>query len=180
MTTGIYGIFCTANSKVYVGYAQDIEFRWQRHCSGLRNNRHRNSHLQHAWNKYGPGCFLFEVLEECLLGDPDNREEYWIAFLNTLGNGFNLTSGGKAGRHTEEVRRKISQAQIGERNHRWGKKHTDEWRTNHSLALTGKKHTEETKRKIGAAQKGKIVSEETRAKMREAWERRKGIRINKE
>ena len=72
--------------------------------------------------------------------------------------------------HTEESRRKISEAMKG---------HivTDETRQKMSEALKGKQPTEETRRKISEAMKGHIVTDETRRKMSEAL---KGVPLSEE
>lgn len=60
--TGIYKITNLANSKIYIGSSVDILTRFKAHKSALNGNYHVNPHLQSAWNKYGEGCFQFEVL----------------------------------------------------------------------------------------------------------------------
>lgn len=54
-------------------------------------------------------------------------------------------------KHTEEFKRNHSMNQLGEKNHRFGIKMSDEQRAKISVALTGHKHSEETRRKIGLA-----------------------------
>lgn len=62
---GIYLIVNHANGKVYVG-STHVNFydRWKHHTENLRNQKHNNVYLQHAWNKYGEAMFEFMVLEE--------------------------------------------------------------------------------------------------------------------
>lgn len=46
-------------------------------------------------NKYGIEHFHIEQLEECSAENSAEREEYWIAKLNTYGHtGYNATRGG--------------------------------------------------------------------------------------
>ena len=76
---GVYQIRNKLNNKVYIGSSKDIGTRWSEHKRDLRTGEHRNSHLQNAYNKYGPENFIFEVLE--LLDSEDKqyeREQYWI------------------------------------------------------------------------------------------------------
>ena len=139
----------------------------------------------------------------------DEREKYWIEFYksNQEEFGYNLTSGGagthshiisnevrekirqaKLGNtiwldrhHTEESKKKISEARKGKDNHQLGRKRSEESKQKMRLAKLGKKlseehkknigiasglrkHTEETKKKIGLSQKGRIVTEEERLK----------------
>jgi len=44
--TGIYGIKNTLNDKIYVGKSTDIEDRFTRHRTLLKNNKHYNLYLQ--------------------------------------------------------------------------------------------------------------------------------------
>ena len=119
------------------------------------------------------------------------KEEATIRAIKKANTGKTTWMKGK--KHTEETKRKMSEAKKGNKN-RVGKKHTEETKRNISEAKkgkpsnrAGKKHTEETKRKmrkpkseehkrnISKAQKGVKKgpkSEETKRKMREAWKRR--------
>ena len=63
--SGIYGIKNIINKKTYVGSAVNIKKRWKQHISSLNIHRHRNRHLQRAWNKYGQNYFKFIVIERC-------------------------------------------------------------------------------------------------------------------
>lgn len=89
--------------------------------------------------------------------------------------------------HSEEARRKMSEANKGRKSPMKGKHHSDEAKQKMSEANKGenhpffsKHHTEETKKKKSEAMKGeknhnwgKHVSEETRRKMRESRKHRK-------
>ena len=72
MKNGVYQIRNRANGKRYIGSAAEyrgMPQRWSVHRSALNSNRHYARHLQHAWNKYGEGSFVFEVLLYCDPGD---------------------------------------------------------------------------------------------------------------
>lgn len=73
---------------------------------------------------------------------------------------------GKHKHHSEETRRKISEAKKG-------RHHSEESRRKMSEAKKGKHHSEETRRKQSEALKGIKRSEETRRKISEAMKRRK-------
>jgi group I intron endonuclease len=47
----------------------------------LKNGKHPNQHLQHAYNLYGVDAFVFEILEECDDGIVIEREQFWIDSL---------------------------------------------------------------------------------------------------
>lgn len=94
---GIYKIQNIVNNKIYIGQSIDIITRWYNHKNELNGNRHCNSHLQGAWNKYGESNFTFEVIEECTVEEIDNREIYWIDLYKSIDPnfGYNLTAGGQ-------------------------------------------------------------------------------------
>ena len=78
--------------------------------------------------------------------------------------------------HSEEARRKISEALKGKPGHPVSSE--TKLKIIESLKgkpgrFKGKTHTEETKKKLSESLKGKPLSEETKQKMREAWVRRK-------
>jgi group I intron endonuclease len=103
--TGIYAIHNIVNDKYYIGQAQDINDRWIRHRSHLKNNNHENSHLQHAYNKYGKDNFEYLVIEECEIDALDEKEVMYIQKYNSYNDGYNQDLGGKGCRgykHTEE------------------------------------------------------------------------------
>jgi len=63
--SGIYRITNTVNGKVYIGSSKDMAARCRNHRWALNAGTHGNSHLQAAWNKYGPESFEFGVFLEC-------------------------------------------------------------------------------------------------------------------
>lgn len=102
---GIYAIHNVVNDKYYIGQAQDINNRWIRHRSNLKNNTHDNSHLQNAYNKYGKENFEYLVIEECEIYELDEKEITYIQQYDSYNNGYNQDLGGKGCRgyrHTEE------------------------------------------------------------------------------
>lgn len=103
--SGIYACVCLANSRAYVGQTQHLSIRKQQHITSLQNNQHYNTHLQHAWNKYGDNNFQWVILELCPVECLDEREIYWIDYYNSFENGFNQTLGGdgKRGYHESET-----------------------------------------------------------------------------
>lgn len=151
---GIYGIYNTENNKIYIGKTgMNFGDRWDSHRSLLRNNKHDNPYLQHAWNKYGEESFEFIIVEECTVDELDDKEKYWIKYYKEQGLSYNILDGGDGfnnlGTHlSEETKRKI-----GEKNR---------------INSLGKKHSEETKRKMSEAHKGYKPTTEAIAKTAEA------------
>ena len=83
--------------------------------------------------------------------------------------------------HSDETKKKMSEAQIGEKNHYFGKKHSDETREKMRKSQmgkhgywTGKKHSDATKKRMSESRKGEksyyygmSLPEETRRKISE-------------
>ena len=95
---GIYKIVNKANNKIYVGQSIDIEERWKQHQWKAFNSNELayNSAIHAAFRKYGIENFYYEVIEEYLPEELDDKEIYWIARLNTVvPNGYNIMLGGQ-------------------------------------------------------------------------------------
>lgn len=116
---GIYAIGGPSGG-IYIGSAVRFSKRWVFHKSLLRRGKHHSPHMQHAWNKYGPDCLCFAVLEVV----DDMAQLYTIEqhYLDVLfltvkrSRIYNVTrsADGSTGRIvTEETRRKLSAFQKG-------------------------------------------------------------------
>ena len=95
---GIYKIINKVNNKIYVGQSIDIEERWKQHQWKAFNHNELayNSAIHAAFRKYGLDNFYYEVIEECLPEQLDDREIYWIEQLQSMSpNGYNLSLGGQ-------------------------------------------------------------------------------------
>ena len=152
--SGIYMILSKANNKVYVGQSSSLTTRWKYHKWELVNNKHKNRHLQKAFNIYGLENFEYKILEYCEEDTINEREKYWIAHYESTDAkyGYNFQSGGresnKGKTFSEETRLKMSKSQKG-------RKLTEEHKRKLSISKKGTHRDDETKEKIGKYQKGK-------------------------
>lgn len=185
---GIYKITNLVNKKVYVGQSVNLEERKYRHFLELAGNRHDNSHLQSAFNKYGKENFVFEIIESFPNGISKegltNREDFWIKQYNALDRnfGYNGRDAGSKGKMTAEIKQKISASNRGKTlseehkrklslSHKnkipWNKGLTTETdpRILKYIHKNGFKHSEETLQKMSAKLKGRKHSEETKIKI---------------
>jgi group I intron endonuclease len=165
-------VHISPSDKRYYGITKmEVKNRWHK-GSGYKGNQY----FYRAIEKYGWNNFIHEVLfdnltkeEACLL------EQMYIALYDTSNprKGYNLTLGGEGtvGRTfkmSEETKRKISEAQMGEKNHRYGKGYLQTGENNPMYGKDGywkgKHLPQEIRDKISKRKKGKkpIISEELR------------------
>lgn len=92
----IYRILCVPTGESYIGQTIDINRRKNKHFSTLRGNKHENSKLQNAWNKYGEENFSFEfwTFDNITPERLNDLECEYIEKYNSLEKGFNLVPGG--------------------------------------------------------------------------------------
>lgn len=85
-TSGIYGIFCKANGKVYIGGTTNLKRRSGQHLHNLRKGEHHCLGLQELFVQHGYDGLAFKILEpvegkESLI----LAEQKWIDFYSNLG-----------------------------------------------------------------------------------------------
>ena len=100
----IYIIRNTVNDKIYVGQTHvSINLRFQNHLSAAR--RGLDYVMGKAIRKYGEDKFYVELLEECLIEELNEREQYWISFFKATDYkfGYNMSIGGNVVRTTKEL-----------------------------------------------------------------------------
>jgi group I intron endonuclease len=169
------------NGKGYIGITtRSIDRRWYEHrfvqnsCGKL---------LAKAIQKYGEDSFEIKVLASAVEGIDGLKEleKQLIAQHNTIvPSGYNLTAGGdgvfgykhskeviervaakkRGTKMTEESKLKMHHAHLGEKNHFFGKTHSDETKNKISTAKkgcsgpwAGKNRSEETRKKISESLK---------------------------
>lgn len=157
METGkIYKISNNFDEKLYIGQTwRDLEKRFKRHCrsdSGCLK-------LKNSIQSHGKENFTIELLweGECTQEELDEYEIEFISLFKTLSPvGYNLKEGGSGGKHSEESKRKMSEALTNP---------SAETRLRRSLALTGRVVSEETRRRLSESHKGYKPTDETRQKL---------------
>lgn len=154
--SGIYQILCVPTGKIYIGSSEDLAIRLRTHRAALRAQRHENSYLQRAWNKYGESAFEFSVIELVLIGFCLEREQYWLDKLRSYDErrGFNIS--------------RVAGAPMA------GRKHTPESLARMSAVQRGRKHTPETRQKIADHHRGKVFGVQTAESLRKRAEASRG------
>lgn len=113
----IYVIRNTVNDKRYIGQTwETLAERWGRHVSKARRGDTSCRHLYAAIRKYGVESFEITLAAETWSQEQlDQLEKLFILawHANDRKLGYNLKSGGSAGRHSDETRKRMSQTRKG-------------------------------------------------------------------
>lgn len=109
---GIYKI-TNPKHKLYIGQTVD----WKRRQDEYKQlNCSNQKKLYNSLAKYGWSNHTFELIEECILDDLNNRERYWQDYYNVLEKGLNLKltqCDDKSGVVSQETKDKISLSMEG-------------------------------------------------------------------
>lgn len=170
--SGIYKITSPSGS-IYVGQSEDIYKRTMKYKS---LNCKKQQKLYNSLKKYGFINHQFEIIKECSKSELNKWETHYVDFFDCYNTdwGLNLKPGGgnnvkmseletkqkisnaKKGINfnppiSEETRKKLSARRKGNKNHFFGKKHSEETKNKLREANIGKKKSQETKDKISQA-----------------------------
>ncbi len=180
--SGIYALVHLETGRCYVGSTVNLKGRISTHRAELRGNKHDNSYLQRAWNKYGEEAFSFMLLELCQRDDLMKRESVWMMRTQCCDKrvGFNLDKIAIRKMHCEETKKKIGDAHRGRKrppevgrkiSERWAARtepvarRTPEQKERHRIASTGRKFSQESRDKMSRSRMGRIITPEWRAKI---------------
>lgn len=108
--SGVYKITNVISNKYYIGSTKmKIRLRLNHHLQALRNNKHKNTHLQNAWNKYGEEAFVATVIENCNKNIVYDREQYYLD-LRDISVSYNINPLATGFSENEETRKKLSES----------------------------------------------------------------------
>lgn len=174
----IYKVTNLVNGKIYIGQSVDPIRRIKQHIDVRSKQGYL---LNYAVKKYGVENFLFEVIRSEIPIEQINEIEIQCIREHNCKRpyGYNLTNGGEGTKgyaHSQETRKKMSQAQFGKklsdetknklRTFNVGKRLSEEHIHKISTAKIGTQHSEETKKKISLVKQN--MSEDTKKKMSES------------
>ena len=121
----IYGIVNLINNKIYIGQTrQGYRKRFIQHMCPTDGS----PLLKRAVDKYGRESFKCELIDIAESQyEANEKEKLWIKILGThkKSNGYNLAMGGCIGSFNEDTLKKMSESHKGEKNHFYGKHHTE-------------------------------------------------------
>jgi group I intron endonuclease len=137
MQMGIIYMLQSPSGKVYIGQTtRTLEKRLQEHCAG-----NGCVILHKAIKKYGIEHFNTQILVTCEDEKLDDYEIHYIQAYNSLEpNGYNIRTGGSAGKHSEASKERMRQQKLGVKNHNYGKPRSDQFKQIMSLKKSGAKH----------------------------------------
>ena len=145
---GIYKITNKINGKSYVGKSINIERRIAEHkCI----NHETNKSLKFAYKKYGLDNFEFEILEQCLEEELNEKEIYYIQKIKPE---YNRTTGGD-GSPSHKISNKTRQILVEKGKEFWNR-------------LSEEQKNNIIKNNLKGRPIGHDVSSETREKLRQS------------
>lgn len=117
MNSGIYQIKNLSTGMSYIGRTVDWSARKRRHLSDLRAGRHKNPRLQHSWSARSEQEFEFKLVWPEVKDNLEELESFVLEECFDTGRLYNAhknSVGGFLGqKHSEETRRKWSEARRG-------------------------------------------------------------------
>lgn len=161
-----YKVYChinRTNGKKYFGItSQNVKSRWVKGKGYMHNE-----HLQKAFKKYGwDGFDHIVIYQGCSKKVAELIEEDLIETFQTQdpNKGYNIRAGGNAGKHTEESKRKMSEAKKRQYADPIYRKRLSECHKGITPHNKGVPMSDEQKKKVSEAKKG-IPNEKNRRKV---------------
>lgn len=92
---GIYKFENRYTHQIYIGQSVRIERRYEQHREEAKLMRSQSKFYEALHGHFED--FDFEILEECLPEELNERERYWVAYYDSFHNGLNSNEGGLGG-----------------------------------------------------------------------------------
>lgn len=108
---GIYKI-TSPSGKIYIGQSVNIKERFRKY---EKLNCKRQVKLYNSIIKHGIENHVFEIIEECIEEQLNEREIYWGGYYNVLEKGLNLKLGNGRGSWDISIKDKISKSLLGKK-----------------------------------------------------------------
>lgn len=126
------------SGKVYIGQtSRTFEKRFKEHCSGHSGG----TIIENALQKYGPENFITEILLIC---DDNLLNQHEIDFIQKYDciepKGYNIRSGGNAGKHSDISKNRMRQSKLGCKNPNYGKPRNDKFKEIMKEKKSGENH----------------------------------------
>ena len=180
MNIGVYKITNLSSGRFYIGSAQNIYKRKQRHFKTLRSNSHHNIFLQRVFNKYGEDDFKVQYMKTGTLEEARELEQKLLDkyhgnsdFMNIgrdASGGDNLSAHPRkkkiVAKMTKSIRKRMAAMSKEERVATFG-------RSGELNGMYGKTHTDAVKKKLSKVHtgntyaKGAVRSEDQRQRLSE-------------
>ena len=92
----IYKVTNQENGKIYIGQTiQTLNERKNKHYYKARQKEY-TTHFINALRKYPEEVFIWEIIDEAETQEAlDEKEKYWIAYYNSVEEGYNTKDGGQ-------------------------------------------------------------------------------------
>ena len=92
----IYKVTNQENGKIYIGQTiQTLNERKNKHYYKARQEEY-TTHFINALRKYPEEVFIWEIIDEAETQEVlDEKEKYWIAYYNSIEEGYNTKDGGQ-------------------------------------------------------------------------------------
>lgn len=92
----IYKVTNQENGKIYIGQTiQTLNERKNKHYYKARQEEY-TTHFINALRKYPEEVFIWEIIDEAETQEAlDEKEKYWIAYYNSVEEGYNTKDGGQ-------------------------------------------------------------------------------------
>ena len=183
------------NGKCYIGQSVSLNKRKSAHFKKLIENKHINSHLQYAFNKYKKNAFVWKILIYCESFELTRYETFFDNYYKKLNLSYNFRECANSNKGiilSEETKKKMSRAKRGQIPWNKGKEgvYTEEIKKKMSLNhrdMSGENHpfygkhlSEEHKKKLKESLGGKNHpfygkhrSEETKKKISDTLKKNK-------